>query len=124
MMRDRSISTTSKSKHCLSSADTTNEDEMALSFIRKAIKRYGVQGTSKTGEKSRVIPISYEALMEFKESYLFDLYHQLGLDSKYVPEFRDANAKYVTDAKKEDLTKKTLKGKPIPRLARPKGLVP
>ncbi|KAL3783237.1 hypothetical protein HJC23_001144 [Cyclotella cryptica] len=100
-MRDRSISSAAKNReHCHNQNFADQEDEMALSLIKTAIGRFGVRGK---GEKERVITVSYEAMMEFKEAYLFDLYHQLGIDSSYVPEFTDGNAKYITDATKGEL---------------------
>ena len=37
--------------------------------------------------------------------HLYILHRQLGIDSEYIPEFLDGNAKYVTDATKAELTK-------------------
>jgi len=39
--------------------------------------------------------------MGFKQEHLFDLYHRLGINSTYIPEFKDGNAKYVTPYKKK-----------------------
>jgi hypothetical protein len=101
-MRDRSISTASKHReHCRFQKAADQEDEMALSLIQSAIDKYGVRG----GDKERVITVSYEALMEFREPYLFDLYYQLGINSTYVPEFKDGNVKYITDASKGELVR-------------------
>lgn len=112
-MRDRSISIAAKHReHCRSQNFAEQEDEMALSLIKTAIGRFGVRGN---GDKERVITVSYEAMMEFKETYLFDLYHQLGIDSTYVPDFNDGNAKYITDATKGEL-KRPEKFAPPPRL--------
>ena len=74
-MRDRSISRAAKHReHCRFDAAANNEDEMALSLINEAINKYGTRGD---GDTERVITVSYEAMMEFRESYLFDLYHQV-----------------------------------------------
>lgn len=74
-MRDRSISRAAKRReHCRFDAAADKEDEMALLLINEAINKYGTRGD---GDAERVITVSYEAMMEFRESYLFDLYHQV-----------------------------------------------
>lgn len=74
-MRDRSISRAAKHReHCRFPEVAGKEDEMALSLINDAINKYGTRGV---GDKERVITVSYEAMMEFQEIYLFDLYHQV-----------------------------------------------
>ena len=47
-------------------------------------------------DEERVIATSYEGMMEMQEVYLYELYHQLGINSTYVPSFQDGNKKYVT----------------------------
>jgi hypothetical protein len=44
---------------------------------------------------SEVVLVSYEGIMSLGESYLFDIYRQLGINSTYTPSFKDGNAKYV-----------------------------
>ena len=74
-MRDRSISRAAKQReHCRFPEVAEKEDEMAMSLINEAINKYGTRGD---GKKERVITVSYEAMMEFGESYLFDLYYQV-----------------------------------------------
>jgi hypothetical protein len=74
-MRDRSISRAAKYKeHCHVEAAANKENEMALLLIDEAIKKYGTRGD---GDAERVITVSYEAMMQFRESYLFDLYHRV-----------------------------------------------
>ncbi|KAL3804712.1 hypothetical protein HJC23_008527 [Cyclotella cryptica] len=111
-MRDRTISTAAKAQYCCLDESTPKEDEVALAFIKDAIKRYGIQSASENSDSVRVIPVSYEAMMELKDTYLFELYHQLGINSTYAPAFKDANGKYVTDIKKEDLKKETPRRRP------------
>lgn len=111
-MRDRTISTAAKAKYCSLDENTAKEDDFALTLIKDAIKHYGIQSASKNRDRARVIPVSYEAMMELKDTYLFDLYHQLGINSTYAPAFNDANAKYVTDSKKEDLKKVAARKRP------------
>lgn len=75
-MRDRSISRAAKHReHCAIEAVAEKEDEIAMTLINEAIDKYGTRGN---GEE-RVILVSYEGLMEFRETYLFDLYYQVSL---------------------------------------------
>ena len=75
-MRDRSISRAAKHReHCRFPRVAEKEDNVALSLINSAIEKYGIRGN---GDEERVVTVSYEAMMEFQESYLFDLYHQVG----------------------------------------------
>ncbi|KAL7477113.1 hypothetical protein ACHAW6_002926 [Cyclotella cf. meneghiniana] len=115
-MRDRTISTVAKAKYCCLDENTAKEDDFALALIKNAIKQYGIQSASIIRDRARVIPVSYEAMMELKDTYLFDLYHQLGINSTYTPMFKDANAKYVTDLKKEDLKKDAARKMPAAKI--------
>jgi len=42
-----------------------------------------------------VVVVSYESLMKLKGVYIQLLYKALGIESNYVPEFRDGNEKYI-----------------------------
>ena len=44
---------------------------------------------------SEIVLVSYESMMSLRAPYLFNLYRKLGLESTYVPEFKDGNVKYV-----------------------------
>ena len=46
---------------------------MAMTLINEAIDKYGNRGSG----DERVLTVQYEALMEFGEAYLFDLYHRV-----------------------------------------------
>jgi hypothetical protein len=46
-------------------------------------------------DPSEVVLVSYEGIMSLGRSYLFDIYRQLGINSRYTPSFKDGNAKYV-----------------------------
>ena len=73
--RDRSISKSAKHReHCRYADVAEKENEMALKLINEAINKYGTRGD---GGSERVITVSYEAMMEFQETYLFDLYYQV-----------------------------------------------
>ena len=86
---DRSASSRGKLKgHCHLSDVGWREDEVALSLMSEAMDKYGTNG--------RVIAASYEGLMQMKEVYLCTIYHQLGIDLRYIPLFSDGNKKYLT----------------------------
>ena len=97
VMRDHSISMKERLRNdCPEVGVAEKEDEVALSIIKEAYTKYGKHGSMlKRGDKQRVIAVSYEGLLELKDAYLFDIYHQLGINSTYVPTFDDENAKYV-----------------------------
>ena len=99
VMRDHSISMKEKLRNdCPEVGVAENEDKVALSIIKEAYTKYGKHGSMlKRGEKERVIAVSYEGLLELKDAYLFDIYHQLGINSTYVPTTleEDGNAKYI-----------------------------
>ena len=98
-MRDRSISSRGKLKgHCHLADVARREDEVALDLMAEAIQKYG-------SSKDRVNTVSYEGLMGMQQSYLFEVYAQLGIQSTHIPSFYDGNEKYVTNANlgKEEL---------------------
>jgi len=74
-MRDQSISRAAKLReHCPFPGVLEKEEKIALDLINEAINKYGTRGDS---DRARVITVSYEAMMEFYEPYLFDLYYQV-----------------------------------------------
>jgi len=104
-MRDRTISIKSKlNQHCRDPTVAQREDELALKLMKEAMEKYSMHGTKRGTIASddiweeRVIGVSYEGLMGMREDYLHALYHRLGIDSTYQPEFHDGNKKYVTKA--------------------------
>jgi len=111
-MRDHSISMKEKLKDdCLMDARAEKDNEMALAIKKEAYKKYGKHGSLlKSGDKERVIAVSYEGLLGLKEVYLFDLYHQLGINSTYSPAFIDDNAKYVTSQSQSNFWKQRFMG--------------
>jgi len=118
-MRDRSISMkemqradcpmampTKKLSHSISErtlktastarASVKQVNQTALAIKKEAYEKYGKHGSMlKSGDKERVIVVSYEGLLELEGVYLFDLYHQLGISSTYIPAFIDDNAQYI-----------------------------
>lgn len=101
-LRDRTISSASKLRgHCHIADVGSREDELALNIMTDAMEKYGFRG-SRLGSlpgngsgKQRVFTVSYEGLMGLREEYLYQLYHQLGINSTHVPAFDDGNKKYV-----------------------------
>ena len=97
-MRDHSISREGKVRdHCFVPTMAVEEDELALSFMKEAMTKYGNKRS--INGRPTIISTSYEGMMQFKKVYLFDLYRQLGIESSYIPLFKDGNAKYVRDEK-------------------------
>lgn len=75
VMRDQSISrAANQNEHCSAEGSVEKEEEMTMSLVHDAIEKNGIRGH---GEKQRVFTVSYEAMMMFKETYLFDLYHEV-----------------------------------------------
>lgn len=93
MARDSTISQLAKIKvHCPNRQVAKEQNERAREFMREAL----VKLDSSTGQ---VILVSYEGVMGLKAPYLFGIYQQLGINSTYVPDFRDGNQKYVVSPK-------------------------
>ncbi|KAL7531933.1 hypothetical protein ACHAXR_004312 [Thalassiosira sp. AJA248-18] len=109
LMRDHSIYMKEKLKDdCPIAEVAEKEDELALEIKKEAYEKYGRHGSLlKSGDKERVIAVSYEGLLEMKETYLFDLYQQLGINSTYAPTFIDGNAIYVANPVAKAALKKT-----------------
>eukprot|EP00581_Thalassiosira_minuscula_P028166 CAMPEP_0183757886 /NCGR_PEP_ID=MMETSP0739-20130205/6039_1 /TAXON_ID=385413 /ORGANISM="Thalassiosira miniscula, Strain CCMP1093" /LENGTH=410 /DNA_ID=CAMNT_0025995395 /DNA_START=101 /DNA_END=1333 /DNA_ORIENTATION=+ len=105
-VRDRSTSRAGKMRaHCKDESISVKEEERARAILSESLRRYGRLGrwgesgamiphNKKNVKEDRVVVVSYEALMALQESYLFDIYKMLGINSTYVPEFKDGNEKY------------------------------
>ena len=94
VLRDKTITKKEKlrNQHCRASQEVANvEDVTAMKIMREAYQKYG-------GEENKVMIVSYEGLMQYKESYLFEIYNSLGIVSTYVPDFVDDNRMYVRGA--------------------------
>eukprot|EP00986_Skeletonema_menzelii_P008955 scaffold3929_cov141-Skeletonema_menzelii.AAC.7 len=88
-LRDKSISNKEKLRnpHCHVSPEVANvEDDNAMEIMREAYQKY---------RDERVMIVSYEGLMQYKESYLFEIYRSLGIKSTYLPDFIDENRMFV-----------------------------
>lgn len=116
-VRDKSISHAGKIKtHCNNEVVALMEEEKARAIMAEALERYGERNIARGGirnddnirlknveieskeSRARVITVSYEGLMALEQSYLYDVYNQLGIESNYVPDFKNGNAKYVTSS--------------------------
>lgn len=90
VLRDKTISKKEKLRnhyHCRIPPEVADvEDDAAMKTMREAYQKYGDE---------RVMMVSYEGLMQFKQSYLLEIYKSLGIESTYVPDFIDGNRKYV-----------------------------
>jgi hypothetical protein len=102
LLRDRTISNKEKRRdhsHCnLPQEEADAEgDVIALQIIKEAYRKYGKIGTSLSArsDNEKVMLVSYEGLMQLRQSYLFGIYRSLGINSNYVPDFVDENMKYV-----------------------------
>ena len=90
-VRDPTISHLGKMKdHCHLDGPGQKEGQVAIDLMQDAILKSDTRG--------RVIVSSYEALMTFKEAYLFGLYTELGIESTFIPSFHGGNTKYITRA--------------------------
>lgn len=106
-VRDKSISRAGKeTMHCNNETISMLEEGKARSIMTSALSNYGSSGSRlgrlkesglvrDNSNEARVIVVSYEALMSLQESYLLDTYKTLRINSTYVPDFKDGNAKYV-----------------------------
>ncbi|KAL9182735.1 hypothetical protein ACHAXT_004014 [Thalassiosira profunda] len=91
-VRDKTISLGGKtSTHCANETVAKVEEEQARSLMAESLRKYGRQGV----KGNRVLVVSYETLMSLQAPYLFDTYKMLGIESDYIPEFKDGNEKYV-----------------------------
>jgi hypothetical protein len=86
-MRDQSIAKKSlaiEENVCRSRTIASDEDNIGLNIMKEAYQKYGSKSIDQTKVKrnrkgaERAIIASYETLMEFKETYLLGLFHQLG----------------------------------------------
>lgn len=87
VLRDFSISLRSKvaGRHCSNVTTSAREHELSRAVVKEAIERLG----------NRVHVVNYEEL-QYSPSHVFKrLWHFLGINTTYVPLFKDRNAKHV-----------------------------
>lgn len=103
-MRDRTISMKERLRSdCPALAVARKEDALVRATMKDAYEKYGKHGSLlRSGEKERVVAVSYEGLLELGDAYLLNLYRRVGINSAYVPAFIDENAKFVTDPTTKD----------------------
>lgn len=90
LLRDKTISNKEKLRthHCNIPPEAADvEDDTAMKIMREAYQKYG--------EDERVMVVSYEGLMQFKQSYLLGIYKSLGIESTSIPDFVDGNRMFV-----------------------------
>jgi len=123
VLRDRNISFTSRKGHCSMTNLREAEEEIGTDIIIRAINKYILKVTDHRklsealwgeygndhgdGERRRlasslpsgdnVFLVSYESLLKLKETYIGMIYDALGIESDYMPTFKDGNQKYVSD---------------------------
>jgi len=101
-VRDKSTSRAGKMRtHCKDETISMQEEERARAIMADSLRHYGRLGRLKesgishdNSNEERVIAVSYETLMALQEPYLFDTYKMLGINSTFVPDFKDGNEKY------------------------------
>ena len=152
VIRDETISSIARNKHCFYNDVKEQEEKVGTDIIVNAINRYILNdqdekvtsGTYKFwaagefqkehdgGRKLSAVPfgnnvalVSYETMMKLGPIYIKMLYQVLGIDSEYIPDIKDGNAKYVEASNKNvQVPKKAAKKfKPVKR-TKPAGMIP
>mmetsp|Transcript_42376 Transcript_42376/g.90163 ORF Transcript_42376/g.90163 Transcript_42376/m.90163 type:complete len:385 (+) Transcript_42376:117-1271(+) len=100
VVRDKSISRAGKmTTHCPDETAAREEEEKARAIMSDALRNYGRLGrliSSDNPNEERAIAVSYETLMALEDSYLLGIYKMLGINSTFIPDFKDGNKKYVS----------------------------
>ena len=127
VVRDQTISSTARSKHCNNQSLKDGEEEVGTDIIVNAINEYiladGEKNVTKDTYKfwvaekfqhlrkgrrklgtlpfgNNVALVSYESLIKLGPTYVQMLYEVLGIDTDYIPQVEDGNAKYIKRAPK------------------------
>ena len=90
LLRDKTISIKERMRrrHCYTSFESAHiEHDTAVEIMREALQNYW-------GERV-VVVVSYEILMQLKQTYLSGIYKMLGIESTYQPDFVDENRLFV-----------------------------
>lgn len=102
IMRDSTIALIGKASHCPNEQVAAKQNEHAWELAREAIIRLD--------PSNEIVLVSYEGLMSLHETYLFDFYRRLGINSINVPDFEDGNAKYVVPDRRRPTSSKMTHG--------------
>ena len=107
VIRDKTVSFTSRVGHCNNALLRQKEEELGTELINSAIEKYILNGTDNGRKLSSTLPsgnnvflVSYETLLKLEDVYIRMIYNALGIESDYMPTFKDGNEKYVTAPKK------------------------
>ena len=73
--------------HCLNRTAAEEQFQLGRTLILEALNNPKIRPYIKL--------VSYETLMMLQRTYLLQLYQELGINSTYVPKFKDGNAKYI-----------------------------
>jgi len=106
VMRDATISRRARQEHCTNSTVMALEEELGMEILQEAIQQYilpqpkktmrgGLRRLLQASGDGKVLLLSYELLMKLKGNYLAMVYDALGIDSDYMPRWKDGNAKHV-----------------------------
>jgi hypothetical protein len=85
-------------QHCPNATAARLQYEHGAFLLQEAMTLLPpLQSSSNPQQQSvaKIMVVSYETLMFLRETYLMDIYRQLGIGSTYVPRFVDGNAKYI-----------------------------
>ena len=87
LMRDNTIAHISKTNTICTNAEVSRQqNEYANDITRQAIQQL---------PPSRIVLVSFEGLVSLGMPYLLDVYRRLDINSAYMPDFKDANKKYI-----------------------------
>jgi hypothetical protein len=101
VLRDETIHSIGKQhQHSKNSSQAVLEDEHGKKLIVEAMNLLPA---------SHHLVVSYEALMSLRGPYLLHLYDLLGINSTFVPAFKDGNQKYVRSIHDKKPTVPTVK---------------
>jgi len=126
VVRDEDISFHARTLHCHDDRLKEIEEQAGTEIIIDAINKYILKkGEEKLTRESyklwnaktfqpsggrrlsalpfgdNVVLVSYESLLKLRSTYLALLYDVLGIDSNYLPTFKNGNAKYIPNLKKK-----------------------
>jgi hypothetical protein len=82
-------------QHCPNATAARLQFEHGTFLLHEAMKLLQLQSSNPQQSVVKIMLVSYETLMFLQETYLMDIYRQLGIESTYVPRFVDGNAKYI-----------------------------